>query len=318
MENPRLNATAFGLVERMVGRAAVLGIHAFDDGVNVPVVDCGIDVPGSLQAGLEVAAICMSGLGDVSLVPGDRSIWPGAAVQVRTDHPRLACMASQYAGWQITGEDYFAMGSGPMRALAGKESLIEEMGCRESAAMAVGILESRQFPSPGVCRRLASECSVEHRKLILLVAPTASLVGSIQVVARSVETALHKAHALGFDLASVRSAWGVAPLPPVAGDDVQGIGRTNDSVLYGGQVTLWVHADDDELDALVPKMPSCASADHGQPFARIFDRYDRDFYKIDPHLFSPARVHVNNLKTGRSFVAGDVLPEVLHQSFGQE
>jgi len=264
MQQPRLNETANSLVERMIERAELLRVHVHDDGVNVPVIDCGIKAAGSVQAGLTLAEVCLAGLAKVSLVAGDRSIWPGSAIQVQTDQPLLACMASQYGGWHVKGDDFFAIGSGPMRASAGQEELFEKIGGRESAAVAVGALETRQFPSPALCKRLASDCAVEHRKLTLLVAPTASIAGNVQVVARSVETAMHKLLELGFDIAKVRSGWGVAPLPPVAG---------------------------------------FASCDH-------------DFYKMDPLLFSPAWVRVNNLSSGRSFSAGEVMPEVLQSSFG--
>ncbi|HUG68985.1 MAG TPA: methenyltetrahydromethanopterin cyclohydrolase, partial [Pirellulaceae bacterium] len=151
--------------------------------------------------------------------------------------------------------------------------------------------------------------------LTLLVAPTASLAGSIQVVARSLETALHKLHEIGYDIHRVRSGFGSAPLPPVAANDLAGIGRTNDAVLYGGEVTLWVTGDDDSLREFGPQIPSSASPDHGQPFAEIFARYDHDFYKIDPLLFSPARVVLNNLETGTSMRFGEFEPQVLRASF---
>ena len=41
------------------------------------------------------------------------------------------------------------------------------------------------------------------------------------MVARSVETALHKLHELKFDLNQIVSAFGTAPLPPVATKDLR-------------------------------------------------------------------------------------------------
>ena len=145
---------------------------------------------------------------------------------------------------------------------------------------------------------LAEACQVFPERLTLLVAPTASQAGGVQIVARSVETALHKLSEIGFDLARVESGFGVAPLPPVAADDLAAIGRTNDAILYGGEVTLWVRGDDGELETLGPRVPSDSSPDHGQPFRAIFERYERDFYRVDPHLFSPAAVTFVNLDTG--------------------
>jgi methenyltetrahydromethanopterin cyclohydrolase len=266
-----------------------------------------------LEAGLALAEICLAGLGTVTFVPS--TLGPGPAVQVTTDQPLAACMASQYAGWQITGGKYFAMGSGPMRAAWGKEALFDTIGFREDAAWTVGVLESAQIPPADVCVRVAQDCRVPPSHLTLLVARTASIAGTVQVVARSVETCLHKLHEVGFDLNRVRSGYGTAPLPPVAADDLTGIGRTNDAVLYGGSVTLWVRGDDASLAAIGPRVPSSASPDHGQPFAAIFESAGHDFYKIDPLLFSPAEVAFVNLDTGRTHRFGGLRPDVLRQSF---
>ncbi len=279
------------------------------------VIDCGVNVAGGLQAGVALAEVCMSGLGAVSLVSGRADVWSGSAVQVRTDQPVAACMASQYAGWQIAAESYFAMGSGPMRAARGREELFDSIGLREEASHAVGVLESGKLPPIEVCLQIAEQCGIEPTDLTLLVAPTSSVAGTIQVVARTVETCLHKMHELGFELSQMESGFGVAPLPPVAFDDLAGIGRTNDAVLYGGEVTLWVRSEDALLEELGPKIPSSSSPDHGQPFARVFEKYDHDFYKIDPLLFSPAQIALINLATGRSFRFGELCPDVIRQSF---
>ncbi|MEX2186638.1 MAG: methenyltetrahydromethanopterin cyclohydrolase [Pirellulales bacterium] len=282
------------------------------------VIDFGVDAEGGLDAGLRLAEICMGGLGRAALAATSAELGSGVAVHVATDHPLVACMASQYAGWQIAGEKFFAMGSGPMRALAKREPLFESISVDEASDAAVGVLESGKLPTDDVCRDVAAKCGVDPQHLTLCVARTASLAGTLQVVARSVETALHKLHELGFDIAKVHNGYGAAPLPPVAKDDLAAIGRTNDAILYGGHATLWVRCDDAEISDVGPRVPSNASADHGRPFAEIFARYGGDFYKIDPLLFSPAMVTFNNLASGRSFRFGHMKPDVLAESFRVE
>jgi methenyltetrahydromethanopterin cyclohydrolase len=76
-----------------------------------------------------------------------------------------------------------------------------------------------------------------------------------------------------------------------------------------------VESDDALLGELGPSIPSAASADFGTPFLDVFHRYDGDFYKIDPLLFSPARIVLINLKSGRQFVFGELRPDVIRQSF---
>ena len=281
------------------------------------VIDCGGAVQGSLAAGLLLARACLADAGEVAYVPYPAGEVGGPAVQVTTDDPVRACLASQYAGWQVTAGKFFAMGSGPMRALAAREELFLDLPhCKEESVYAVGVLETHSHPTEEVIAAVVAKLPPSAEHLTLLVAPTMSLAGTTQIVARSVETAMHKLHELKFDVNQVVSGYGVAPLPPVTPDFVQAIGRTNDAILYGARVVLWVRADDELLDAIGPKVPSGASKDHGSPFAEVFARYNGKFYDIDPLLFSPAEIEFRNLKTGRCHRFGKLEPDLLRKSFG--
>ncbi len=313
-----LNERARILADQMAASTATLrlGVHQTTSGGRI--LDCGVQTAGGLQAGLCLARVCLAELAEVSLTPGEVEGIACPSVQVSTDHPVLACMASQYAGWQISVGKFFAMGSGPMRAAYGKEELFTHLPGREEATSAVGVLESRKLPEDEVIVWIAGYLKLAPHDLTLLVAPAASVAGNVQVVARSVETALHKLHELQFDLNQVLAGWGTAPLPPVASNELQAIGRTNDAILYGGRVVLWVRSDDDQLREIGARVPSSASPDHGAPFAEIFERAGRDFYKIDPMLFSPAELVLNNLNSGRTFAFGRREPAVLRRSFFPE
>lgn len=277
------------------------------------VIDCGGAVTGGLAAGLGLARACLADLADVNLTTSP--LTSGPAVQVSTDDPVRACLASQYAGWQVQVGKFFAMGSGPMRALSAREEIFQHIPGKEESPVAVGVLEARKHPTEDVVAAIVAKLPATTEQLTLLVAPASSMAGTFQVVARSVETALHKLHELKFDVTQVVSGFGVAPLPPVHPDELAAIGRTNDAILYGGTVTLWVRADDEVLEAIGPKVPSGASKDHGELFAELFKRYG-DFYKIDPMLFSPAEIEFRNLKTGRCHRFGRCEPELLKKSFG--
>lgn len=279
-------------------------------------LDCGVSYPGGLEAGRILAEVCLAGRAEVRFVPSPIAEVPGPAVQVRSDDPVLACMASQYAGWQISSGRYFAMGSGPMRAAYAKEQIFTDLNYRENPPVVVGVLETRKLPTEEVIAYLAQRVRLPADKLTLLAAPCPSIAGTVQVVARALETALHKMHEIGFDLRKVVSGFGVAPMPPVAYDETLAIGRTNDSILYGGIVTVWLREEDDKIAELGPKVPASASADYGAPFLEIFERAGRDFYKIDKHLFSPALITMVNLKSGKQHVFGKLDPEVLRKSYG--
>jgi methenyltetrahydromethanopterin cyclohydrolase len=310
-----LNQHARGLVDDLLVGADLARIAARELPGGTTVVDCGSAVPGGYEAGRRFAEITMGGLGWVGFGPvaiGERSL-PGLTVV--TDHPALACLASQYAGWKIDRDGYFAMASGPGRALIRAEDLYDDLDADEQASTAVLCLETRDEPPESVAAHVAERAGVQPGELTLLYAPTASIAGGVQVAARVVETALHKLHELDFDVRRVVSGFGTCPLPPVAKHDGEAIGRTNDAVLYGGQVELTVDAQDEELEAIVERVPSSASEDHGEPFGAVLERADWDFYKIDPLLFSPAEVRLVSVGSGRSFHAGRVEPDVLERSF---
>jgi methenyltetrahydromethanopterin cyclohydrolase len=316
MTGLRLNERAARLSDGMVTDAALLGVAVATLPSGARVVDCGIGAPGGFEAGRRLAEICLGGAGQVDFAPFECDGLRLPGVAVRTDHPTIACLASQYAGWAVKPEGYFAMGSGPLRAIARVEAeLFAHLGYAEGAeGPGVIVLETRTPPGDVVAAWLAAKSGVDAHRLTLLVAPTASVAAGVQISARVVETALHKLHVLGFDVRRVRAGYGTAPIPPVAANDLRAIGRTNDCVLYGGEAQLAVDADDGELEAVVAKVPSCASRDHGAPFFELFERYGRDFYKVDPLLFSPARVSLASLRSGRSFAAGALEAAVLKRS----
>lgn len=277
--------------------------------------DFGVKARGGLLAGVMLARVCLAGLADVSLVTGSVDGYCLPIVQVTTDQPVQACIGSQYAGWQIQVGKYYANGSGPMRVAYGKESILDLLGPLAPSTSAVGVLECRKAPDEAVIQYLSERCKVPPTQLRLLYAPTASLAGMVQVVARSVETALHKLLKLGFDLTTVVSGFGTVPLPPACANDLEAMGRTNDAILYGGQVTLYVVCPDEVILDYGPRIPSRSSADYGIPFVTLFEQNNRDFYRLDPLLFSPAEITFLNLATGHSFRYGEVNHAVLSTSF---
>ncbi len=315
---PTLNERAHELCEAIVADAEKLGITVSVLPCGTRIIDSGIKAPGSMEAGRRLAQVCLSGLGDVYISPAAQDPSMLSQVTVATKSPIAACMASQYAGWEIKAEKFFAMGSGPMRAAACREEIFKDIGNCERPDVCVGVLETRKFPPDVACNNIAEKCGIAPDKLTLLVAPTASIAGTVQIVARSVETALHKLHVLGFDLSRVVSGLGKAPLPPVADDDLAAIGQTNDAILYGGTVTLSVHGDDDSLGEIAKRVPSNSSPDYGRPFSEIFARYNNDFYRIDPLLFSPGLVTFVNVDTGNRHECGRLAPDVLVESFAKK
>lgn len=314
-----MNAKAYEIARRAETKAESLGISSEKLACGATVVDFGVKVNGSHEAGRIFSEACLGGLGKVDFctLSFDNLTIPG--VRVTVSDPVKACMACQYAGWHIDVQTenhkaYRAMGSGPARILYGKEPLLQDLGLTENADVAVLALESHKIPPDGVAAWIAGKCRISPERLILMVAPTASMVGSVQVAARVVETGMHKMVEVGFDINSIHSGFGVCPIAPVARDNLRAIGRTNDAVLYGGQAWYTADTGPDKIRTAIEKLPSSASEDYGALFYDIFLRYDSDFYKIDPLLFSPAEVTIQDLVSGRSFQAGQVNPELLKES----
>jgi methenyltetrahydromethanopterin cyclohydrolase len=310
-----LNVRAVLIADRMAFHAAEYGVavHTLSSGARV--IDAGVAAPGGLAAGQAMAHACMGGLGHTSFTPLSIGEDSYQGVQVWTDHPAIACMASQYAGWAIHVGEFFAMGSGPLRAIARVEQeLFDKLAYTEKTDRGVLVLEGRTLPTDDITNWVSERAGIAPSALTFIVAPTASIAGGIQIAARILETGLHKMDALGFDVRQVTSAVGTTPVPPVAKNDLRAIGRTNDCILYGGQARYTVRADDATLETLAHQLPSSASADYGTPFYEIFERYDRDFYKIDKLLFSPAEVWLTSATSGRTFHAGRLEPTVLRTS----
>jgi methenyltetrahydromethanopterin cyclohydrolase len=311
-----LNDRAAALADALAAdaEAARVAVTTLSNGTRV--IDCGAEAAGGFEAGRCFAEICMAGLGTVAYGPVVLEGRWLPALTVTTDRPAVACLAAQYAGWRVDRGGYFAMGSGPGRALIRAEGLYNDLDWDEDASAAVLCLETREPPPAEVADFIAERAGVPASALTLLMAPTASVAGGVQIAARVVETALHKLHELDFDVRRVVAGFGSCPLPPVAGDDMEAIGRTNDAVLYGGQVHLTVEADDDDaLRDLVQRLPASASSDYGEPFGKVLKGANFDFYAIDPLLFSPGQIRLTSVGSGRSFEAGRVNLEVLERSF---
>ncbi|MEA2783254.1 MAG: methenyltetrahydromethanopterin cyclohydrolase [Rhodospirillaceae bacterium] len=321
LKRPSVNRLAAPLVERLIQDAEQLRIVVERTESGALVVDAGIDCPGGIEAGRRIAEICMAGLGQVRIADSGRFRRWSWSINVGSTDPVLACLASQLAGWQLThGEGkqaFFALGSGPGRALARKEPLFEHLGYTDNADSTCLVLEVDKRPPAALIEKAAADCGVAPDRLTLILTPTRSLAGTVQIVGRVLEVALHKVHQLGFSLDRVVDGLAAAPLPPPASSFITAMGRTNDAIIYGGSVHLFVTGPEADARKLAEAMPSSASRDYGKPFAEIFQAFKGNFYDIDPLLFSPARVTVTALESGNSIEAGVLDEALLDRSFGE-
>lgn len=319
-KQPSINNLSQPIVQKLVDCAVALRVGVEKDSSGATIIDAGINHRGGLEAGRLISEICLGGLGSVSLTYTNISDqWP-LSVYVHSSNPVLACLGSQYAGWQLShgeGKDaFFALGSGPGRAASLREPLYEELGYQDKAEKVCLVLEVDKKPPSGLLTKISEQCGVDSKNLTVILTPTSSLSGSVQVISRVLETAIHKAHELKFPLEKIIDGAGSAPICPPHPDFVQAMGRTNDAILFAGRVQLFVTGPDDDVKALATDLPSNTSKDYGKPFAKVFADAGYDFYKIDQMLFSPAQVSVTAMQSGNTFFAGEVNLELLKESFG--
>jgi methenyltetrahydromethanopterin cyclohydrolase len=313
-----VNQLAWQKALKLLEKPDLYGVTITKSTAGATIIDMGVKAPGGFAAGKKLTELCLGGAGKVQLGFKSYGDLTFPSITITTDHPAVATLGSQFAGWRIKDGDNIAIGSGPVRALALKpKDVFEEIGYKDQSDKAVITLESNTLPSDVLIEKVTGSSGVKAENLIVVVAPTSSVAGLTQVAGRVVEVGIHKLRTVGLNPKVIRYAMGYAPIPPVGPDFEVAMARTNDAILYGGSVYLTVDYDDEaRLQEIINKAPSMASKDYGKPFLQIFREADRDFYKIDHGLFAPALLMINNAKTGRTFKAGQINPKVLSQALG--
>ena len=284
------------------------------------IIDAGINSLGNMEAGRVISEICLGGLGRVHILNTMQNAeWP-LTVHVNSNDPVIACLGSQYAGWSLSskedGSKFNALGSGPARSLALKEPLFKDIKYSDKASSTCLVMEVDSFPPNDVIEKISNDTKVDAKNLTIIITPTSSIAGNIQVVSRVLEVALHKAHELKFPMNEIIEGFGSSPIPPTSPDFLTAMGRTNDAIIFAGITQLYVNTSDDNANELCLKMPSSTSNDYGKPFADIFKDYEYDFFKIDANLFSPSKVIISNMKTGNTFISGKIDNALMKKSFG--
>ncbi len=313
-----VNEKGLEIIDEMLDWEEEIKVESKELANGATVIDCGVNMEGGYDAGMYISRLCLADLAEITYTKFDLNGLPVPAIQVSTDHPTIACMASQYAGWRIAVGKYFGMGSGPARALGLKpKELYEEIDYKDDSEVAVLVMESGALPNEEVAEYIAKHCNVDTENVYIAVAPTASIAGSVQISARIVETGIHKLESIGFDINTIKSGFGVTPIAPIVGDDTKCMGATNDCIIYCGETYYTVAYDDvAKVEELIKKAPSTTSKDYGKPFFTTFKAAGFDFFKVDAGMFAPAKMTINDLTSKKSFTSGHIDPSILLESFG--
>jgi len=318
MQTLSVNRTAWSLAKKLCDQAEEFGVVVKETKSGATLIDAGIEAKGGLLAGRIITEICLGGYGKAKIFYKQYNDLQLPSIFVYTDHPAIATLGSQFAGWQIKVGNYTAIASGPARALTLKPTEIyERIQYSDTSDVAVLVFETAKEPPEEVIRQISDECKVKPDYLSVILVPTSAIAGSTQISGRIVETGMHKLMELGLDPKLITHACGYAPIAPVHPKFAQAMGRTNDAIMYAGVAYYTASYDsDEELSKLVEKAPSSASKSYGKPFIEIFKEASYDFYKVDPGLFAPAVLVVNNAKTGSTFKAGKIDVDVFKRSIG--
>lgn len=314
-----INQLAVKVVKEIISREEEIGVKVIKMKCGATLIDMGLHAKGSNEAGVLFTRVTLGDMATVNLgtwkLNDDYSF---GSVELFVTEPLIACLGSQIAGWQLGTGEFATIGSGPARAQAviPTDYYLNMTPYRDRNDEVVLCIQDVRYPNDSIALEVAKECKVSPENVYLLIAPSASIVGGIQVSARMVEEVCHKMHAKGFDVSKVVNARGRTPIAPLVMDEVKAIGRINDAILYGGDAEFWVDATDEEIESVIDKLVSKTSSPYyPELFGVVFERAGRDFYKIDHDFHSIAKLQIHNVRTGKSFVAGEINYDVIQKSF---
>ncbi len=312
-----VNKEAMKLVKQVINESERLGIEVSELRNGTKIIDMGVNCLGSWEAGVLFSRINMGNLGRIELIPYQIDGLDLTGVMVHSDQVVTATLASQIAGWKIKTKNTSIIGTGPARAQAVVDSdyYFDMTDYRDNNNEAVLCLQTTEIPGEEIADEVAKECGISSENIYLIVAPSASLVGSIQVAARSVEQTVHKMYEKGFPIDSITFARGMAPVAPVIDDELEAMGRINDALLYGGFSEFWLDCSDSEIEKVINDLVSKSSKSFGEPFAKLFKEADYDFFKMDKDIHAMAKVIMINQRTGNRFEAGEIHQDIIRRSY---
>ncbi len=288
-------------------------VHLLENGATV--VDMGLNVPGSYSAGKLFVEATIGGIGVVQFGEFRLGSICLPSIDVYIDRPQESTLSSQFSGWKMNRKDpgtgVDSIGSGPARAIARNDIFSQSWGYQDIHHEAVFAAQTTIMPDESLAEEVARECKIEPRNVYILVSRTGSLTGSIQVCSRTVEASQWRICRKGFDISKIISGMGTCPIAPPIYDEVRAMDRVNTALLYGVTVRYVVDCDDHEIEEVLEELPFSASRRYGEDFIDIFEEGKRDFYIVDKDIHTVARYEFTNVRSGRSFSAGELREDKL-------
>jgi methenyltetrahydromethanopterin cyclohydrolase len=317
MENYSVNRAAVSMIKEVIANADEYQVRTWRAACGSTLVDMGLNCRGSWKAGRVFVEAGFGGTGTASYGKFELGNQILPTIDVWVDHPVLAVVASQAGCWELGQGEFAQIGSGPARAAALADRWSGHGYKDPDASEVVVQLQTTRIPSDELCLQVAEACHVSPDKVYVVFAPTACLVGMIQVASRTVEQVMIKLFLRGFDIHAVKHGFGTAPVAPLVNDEAEAMGRANDALFYGATTVLYADLPDAAIEPVLKSF--CfdvnSGAFWGRPFVEIFEQFHRNWFEVPDLIDSPAKVIINSLQTGHSFVGGQINREVLSRSY---
>jgi len=303
-EKISVNKLGYGIVEEMIKDCDKLNIAVNKLKNETTVLDCGVNVPGGYKAGELASKIRLGGLAEVRVTNttyGDTSL-PTAVTY--TDFPSMISLCT-YVWYGVvpqpfeTKAEFSAWISGPSKALARGDPILSKifnkLDYEDKSDVGVLVVQSRKLPDEKVADMLAKKCKIDPKNLYLVVTPTESIAGSVQVVAVSglEDTFWRLTEFYGIPYERIKYALGSTPIPPIHSRvyEVPCI-TSDDAIRYGGIVHYWIEsAEGEDLEKVVK----------GMVIENYPQHYGKSYYQIGGH---PPDLKTF-AKEGRGFVVGE-------------
>ncbi|MEW6623995.1 MAG: methenyltetrahydromethanopterin cyclohydrolase [Bacillota bacterium] len=312
-----VNRNAMEIVRSIIAKHETLNVGVLKYKNGSTIIDMGINYPGGWMAAQYFAEATLGGLGRLNYSIFNLDDLELPQIEIYADRPAIACLSCQLSGWalpEVRNEaGIVPLISGPVRTVAREDSFAKEFAYQDSNHEVVVALQDNRMPEESLINYIAKTCKVNSQNIYVLVAPTGSIVGCVNVVARTLETSLWRLHHLGMDVNKIAAAWGRAPLPPITKDEYTAMIRTNTYTYYGGTAGFIVECEDNEIEKILHDIPlSPQTTQHyGVSFGELLKEANGNIFEIKDFVHNVTKVIFYNVRTGRTFRIGKIDFEML-------
>jgi methenyltetrahydromethanopterin cyclohydrolase len=300
-------------VDKLLDREEELNVKSYYLENQATVIDCGIKSPGSIGAGIILASISLGGLGKISVVPAIIDEYYIHFSQAYINRPSIACLGSQKPAWKLKIEGYNGTAYGPARAISQKpKAIYTAIDYSDDSETAIINIESMALPGEKEIDAIAKQCNTDPECVVALVAPANSIASSVVNSTRTVEWAMNRLFQLGYNINDIITASSATPIAPIRSDEHEFLGSSFDSISYYGMAQIYAKCHDDRFK----EATSISSKSYGKGFMTLVKESQGDLSKVDPAMFSPARLIVNGVQDGTLQGYGKLNAAMLMASYG--